>query len=107
MVNTSPAWALRTFAGVAGLRVEAEVEGSGPRWNAHAGKDGGRAVALVDVAIHGHGAGDFVIALHAADGDGHVMNHAEAFAMVGKGVMESAADVECDSILQCIVRRED
>src|SRR5947207_190636 len=49
---------------------------------------------MVNVAIDSHGSTDFVIALHAAYGDRHVVDHAEALTMVGEGVMKSAADVE-------------
>src|SRR5439155_24079323 len=74
---------------------------------ARACENSSRAIAVVNVAIHGHGGADFVIALHAADGDRHVVNHAEALAMVGEGVVESAADVEGDSILQRILSSQD
>src|SRR6266513_2189182 len=62
---------------------------------------------MVNVAIDSHGSADFVIALHAAYGDRHVVDHAEALTMVGEGVMKSAADVEGDSILQRILSRQD
>jgi len=94
---------LRIFAGTVGLRVEAEVDGSGPVGTRTPAKICGGAIALVDVAVYGHGAGDSVIALHAPDGDGHIVNHAEAFAVVGKRMMESATDVEGDVILQSII----
>src|SRR5207237_10061787 len=61
----------------------------------------------MDVAVYGHGAGNLVVALHATNGDSHVVNHAEAFAMVGKGMVEAAADVEGDAIFQRIVRSQD
>ena len=78
-----------------------------PGRNAYAGKNRSGPVALVDIAIHGHGASDSVIPLHAADGHGHVVNHAEAFAVVGKGVMKSAADVDGDAIFQSTVGSQD
>ena len=59
-----------------------------------AGENRGRAVAVVHVAIHHHGALDGAIALHAADGHGDVVDGAEAFSMVRKRVVESAAQVE-------------
>jgi hypothetical protein len=52
----------------------------------------------MNIAIDGHGAADSVIALHAADSDGNIVNHAEAFAVIGEGVVKSAADVEADAI---------
>ncbi len=54
----------------------------------------------MDVAIHDHRAADPFLALHDADGDGDVVDHAEAFAMVGKGMVESAAEAEADAVLQ-------
>jgi hypothetical protein len=48
----------------------------------------------VNVAINCHGCPNSSIALHAADGDGYVMNHAEALTMVRKGVMKATADIE-------------
>src|SRR3954468_24174051 len=61
-------------------------------------------VAVMNVAIDGHGSPDFAIALHAANGDRDVVNHAKAFAVIRKGVVKSAADVDRDSIVQCILR---
>ena len=61
----------------------------------------------MNVAVHGHGAGDPVIALHAANGDGHVVDHAEAFAVVGEGMMKSAADIEGNSIVERIIGGKD
>src|SRR5205085_6589556 len=67
-----------------------------PRWR----KDSSRTVAVVHVAINGHGAGDLAVLLHAPDGDRDVVDHAEAFAVVRMGVMESAADIEGDAVAQ-------
>ena len=53
---------------------------------------------MVDITIDGHGSADFPVVLKAADGDGYVVDHAEAFAVVGEGVMEAAADVDGDAI---------
>ena len=61
---------------------------------------------MVHVAIHGHRACDLFITLHAANGDGHIVNHAEAFAVVREGMMKSAADIKCHPILQSIISRE-
>src|SRR5205085_5313937 len=58
----------------------------------------GRAGSLMDVAVHRHGARDFVVALHAADGDGYVVNHTEAFAVIGKSMMETSANVDGDAV---------
>src|SRR5258708_34508897 len=62
-----------------------------------AGKNGRCPVALMNIAIDGHGGANLVVTLHAADGDSNVVNHAEALAMVGEGVVKSAADVETDA----------
>ena len=58
-----------------------------------AGKNGGGTVAVVDVGVDDHGSLDGTVVLEAADGDGDVVDDAEAFAVVGEGVMEAAADV--------------
>ena len=61
----------------------------------------------MDIAIDRHGGANLAVALHAADGDGHIVNHAEAFAVVGKGVVEAAADVKGYSITQGVLGGED
>ncbi len=72
-----------------------------------AGENCGRSVALMHVAVDGHGGADFVVALHAPDGDGHVVNHTEALVVIGKGVMKSAADTDGDTIAQTLPRCQD
>ena len=52
----------------------------------------------MDIAIHGHGGADLVIALQTTDRDRHVVDHAEALAVIGMSVMESAADADADSV---------
>ena len=52
------------------------------------------------VAIHRHGATNFAALLHGANGDGKIVDHAEAFAVIGKGVMKSAADVDANTVFQ-------
>src|SRR3954470_23353486 len=64
------------------------------------GKDCSRAVAVVDVTVDRHGGTDFVVTLHATNCDRNIVDHAKAFAMVGKRVVKSAADVHRDSIVQ-------
>ena len=61
----------------------------------------------MDVAVDGHGGADFIIALQAADGDGNVVDHAESFTMVRKGVVESAANADADSVYQALTRSQD
>ena len=60
----------------------------------------------MDVAVDGHRSADFVVALHAPNGDGHVVNHAETFAMVGIGVMKSSADADANLIGERLTRGE-
>src|SRR5258706_575537 len=69
-------------------------------------KDGSRAVALVNVAVDGHGGANLVIALHAPNGDGHIVDHAKAFAVVCEGVVEPAPDVEGHAISQSVLGRQ-
>ena len=68
-----------------------------------AGKNRGRAVALMDVAIDRHRGANLVVALHAADGDGHVVDHAEAFAVIGERVMKSSADADGHAVVEGLV----
>src|SRR5437763_100638 len=73
---------------------------------ARSSKDCSRAIAVVDVAINCHGGADFVVTLHAADCDRHIVNHAKTFAVVGKRMVESAANVYRDSIDERVLSRE-
>ena len=63
-------------------------------------KNGRRAVALVDVAIHRHGALDGLVFLQAANADGKIVEHAEALAVVRVGVVKSSAHVDRCSLLE-------
>src|SRR5579863_3867791 len=92
---------------LAGIHGRSGPRGQGIVGGASAGEDGGGAVAVVDIAVHGHGGADLVIALHAPDGHGHVMNHAETFAVVGEGVVKAAANVNGDALFQCVLRSQD
>src|SRR5580692_958746 len=69
-------------------------------------KNCGGAVALMDIAIDSHRRANLAVPLHTSNGDGHIMDHAEAFAVVGKRVMKSSADVDGDSVMQCILCRK-
>ena len=60
-------------------------------------EDGGGAVAMVDVGVYDHGGLDGAVVLEAANGDGDVVDDAKAFAVIGKCVMEAAAEVDGDS----------
>ena len=59
------------------------------------------------VAVDGHRGANLVVALHAPDGHGDVVDHAESLAMIGKGVVKSAADADADFVGQSLARRED
>ena len=41
-----------------------------------------------------------------ANGDGEVVDHAETFAVLGKGVMKATADVDADAVLERAFRRQ-
>ena len=59
------------------------------------------------IAIEGHGGANLVVALHAADRYGDVVDHAEALAVVGEGVVESAADAYAHFVYEAMARGED
>src|SRR5437879_2188162 len=61
------------------------------------------AIAVMNIAVHGHRSANLAVALHAANCHRHVMNHAESFAMVWKCVMKSSADVDCHPVFQCLL----
>jgi len=50
--------------------------------------------SLMDVAIYCHRFANLLIALHATDGNRNIVDHAEAFAVIGKRVMESSSDAD-------------
>jgi len=50
------------------------------------------------VAINRHRPGNLAVTLHAADGNGHIVDHAEAFAVIGERVMKSSADADRYSV---------
>ena len=59
------------------------------------------------VAVDGHGGADLVVALQAADGDGDVVDHAEALAVIGEGVVKSAAEADGNFVGQALAGGED
>src|SRR5712691_3739834 len=69
-------------------------------------KDGGGAIALVDIAIHRHRSSNLVVSLHAPDCDRHIVDHAKPFTVIGEGMVEASADVDGDSIFQGVLRSE-
>ena len=50
-------------------------------------------VAVMNIRIHDHRFYESPVGLQVPDGDGDIVNHAEAFAVAGICVMKSAADV--------------
>src|SRR5205823_2347551 len=74
------------------------------RTTAHARKNCRCPVSLMDIAVHRHRRSNVAVALHAPNRHRHIMNHAEAFAMVGKGVMKPSADVEREAVLKRMFR---
>ncbi len=58
----------------------------------------------MNVAIDSHGGANLVVALHATDGNGNIVNHAESLAMVRKRMVEAAANVNGDAIGQGLAR---
>src|SRR5208282_6046425 len=68
-----------------------------------AGKNHGRTIALMDVAIDGHRGANLAVTLHAADGNGHVVDHAEAFAVTRERVMESTADADRHAVVEGMI----
>src|SRR5689334_6689066 len=63
-------------------------------------EDGGGAVAVMDVGVDDHGADDFVAGLQGANGYGYIVDGAEAFAVAGIGVVEAAANVAPEAVLE-------
>ena len=72
-----------------------------------AGEDGVRAVALMDVEVDDGRAAHAPLAPQQPDRDGDVVEHAEALAVIGEGVMRSAGEVHRDAVLQRMARRGD
>ncbi len=69
-------------------------------------EDRGRAVGVVNVAIHHHRAINQAFALQAADGHRDVVDGAKALAMIGERVMEPATEVEADPVGERQPRRQ-
>jgi len=62
---------------------------------------------VVNIAIDCHRRTNLVVALQPPNGDGHVVNHAEAFAMIRKSVMKAAANADGNPVSQGLPRRQD
>lgn len=57
-------------------------------------ENGSGSVAMMNVGVDDHSGFDGAVVLEAANGDCHIMQHAETFAVIRKSVMETAADVD-------------
>jgi len=62
---------------------------------------------MMHIAIHGHGGANHAIFLQSPNGHGHVVDHAESFAVIRGSVVKSAADVETDLVRHTLPRRQD
>src|SRR3982074_2787061 len=69
-------------------------------------KDRCRAVAMMHVAINSHRCANLAISLHAANSHGHIVDHAESFAMVGKCVVKASTNVDRDAVSQGLARSQ-
>src|SRR5215831_8638857 len=69
-------------------------------------KNCGGAVAVVNVEVNGHGSRYLSFLVHALDGHSNVVNHTEAFPMIGKYVMKPATDVQGEAIAQSQAGRQ-
>src|SRR3981081_4341535 len=58
----------------------------------------------MNVAIDSHGGVNLAVALHTSDGDGNIVDHAESLALVGKRMVEAAANVNGDALGQGVER---
>src|SRR5579883_181942 len=72
-----------------------------------AGEDGGRAVAVMHVAIDHHGPLYLLLTLQLAYCDCNVVDGTEAFAVIRESVMKSAADVEAEALAQGVACGQD
>jgi hypothetical protein len=61
----------------------------------------------MNVTVHRHGTRNFIVVLHASNGHGYIVDHAETFSMVREGVMKPTADVEPDTMIQREISRQD
>ena len=61
----------------------------------------------MDVAVDGHGRLDLSRLHQDPDRDGNIIQEAESFAMVGEGMMKSAAERNADAVRQGATTRFD
>src|ERR1017187_8105863 len=58
------------------------------------------------VAVDRHRGANLAVALHAADGNRHIVDHAEAFAVIRERVMESSAKADRDAVVEGMPGRQ-
>ena len=58
------------------------------------------------VAIDDDGAADESVALHPTNRDGDIVDETEAFSVIGESVVESATDMDADSVVKGVVGGE-
>src|ERR1700751_6189739 len=63
-------------------------------------KNSGGTVALVHIAVESHRGTNLLVTLHAANRDGDIIDHAKAFAVIGKGVVKSATNRNGNAIVE-------
>lgn len=61
----------------------------------------------MDVAVDGHRFANLSVTLHATNGNGHIVDHTEAFPVVRKRVMKSSADADCYTVLEGMIGGQD
>src|SRR5258705_11967939 len=83
-----------------GGRVIVEVGGGEGEDRSVFGRYGGGYRTVVDVGVYHYCTGYFFSALESADGYGYIVDGAEAFAVAGIGVVEAAADVRAEAVLE-------
>jgi hypothetical protein len=64
-----------------------------------AGKNSGRAIALMDVTINDQYSLSTAFRLHGAGGHGGIIENAESFATITKSVVRAASEIGCNAIL--------
>ena len=61
-----------------------------------------RAIAVMDIGVHGHRCANLPCRLEGPDGDGDIVDHAEALSVARIGVMESSAKISGKSVLKSL-----
>ena len=99
-MNTSLFALVLTFAARLGACSAADHEVAWKRLCGTRTENCGCPVALMHIAVEYHGSSDVAVALHAADGNRNIIDHAKAFAVIRKGVVKSASNVNAAVVPQ-------